>query len=403
MKERLLKYLQYGNQYYGIEHTAVGDNDKFYVLGLKKSKNEVDVSYRGEIDDIEEISQIIPKNTSVCLIVNNDLVLTKRIETKSGEDKIILNEAFPNLRLEDFYYEILREEHYTFISICRQVDIDQIIKTYTGLNVSIIDISLGTLAIKNVLEYINNTDIITTSNASVQIVDKAFHSIEKMQISTINKYEVNGINISNTELLSFSGAISIILNLDNFSTNLKSVRIPLFKDFQQKRFFSQFLKTGLISLFGILLLNFFIFNNYFNQISELQETSQFMSSSKEKVTTLNVKVIKSKKMVEDIQKSNSSKSTFYLNQIISDIPASIILEDYEYQPLLKRINKDKPIKTKINAIEFSGVSTDSKVLSDWMDNLENIEWVNSVEVVNYENTSKNKSRFSTLIYIKNDI
>ena len=140
------------------------------------------------------------------------------------------------------------------------------------------------------------------------------------------------------------------------STNLKTNKIDLYKEFQQKRFFNHFLKIGLSSVLIILLINFFVFNHYFNTVNVLQETSQLMSNSKDRVTRLNAKVIKSKKMVDDIQKSNSSKSTFYLNEIISNIPNFIVLENYNYQPLTRRVEENKPIKINKNTIEFSGFS-----------------------------------------------
>ena len=402
MKDYILSYLKYGHLYYGIEHTNLGSDLILYGLGIKKSKRQLEIKQELQVNSLEDLAKQLSKNTPVFLIINNDLVLTKRIEENEGDDIKLLQTAFPNLKRDDFYYEILKQDDYCFVSICRKADVDSILKKYTVLGVLVIDFSLGKLIAYNAISFIEDLETITLSNAKVSLDRKEIYDIKKKNDLKVNTYDVNGISVANKHLLSFSGILTLILKNNKLINNLNSSTVHLLNEFVQKRFFSQFLKLGLASLFTILLVNFLVFNHYFEKTNNLRETSQVIAISKEKVNHLNEKVIKAKNMVEDVQKSSSSRSSFYIYQLMSNLPETIILSDLEYQPLLKKINKDKPIQNIINSLRISGSSRNSDMFSDWIASLEKVGWIDQVEVIDYEGLAKGNSNFDIKISIVNE-
>lgn len=127
-------------------------------------------------------------------------------------------------------------------------------------------------------------------------------------------------------------------------------------------------------LLGILLINFFLFNHYYSAVNELQQTSQ-------------------------INKSSSSKSSFYVNAIIESLPTTILLSELNYQPLLKRIKAEKAIENEVNTILISGASTRSVSFSKWITSLEFFDWTRSVEILSYKDISKSTSDFSIKLKI----
>src|SRR5690606_9911263 len=100
-------------------------------------------------------------------------------------------------------------------------------------------------------------------------------------------YDINGLKVSDKKLLSLSGALQTVLSNTNPQTNFQTVTNDFKTQFFQQRFFTVFLKSGLVFILGLLLVNFLFFNHYFNKVKELQQVSQINQESKSDMVTLN--------------------------------------------------------------------------------------------------------------------
>ena len=103
MFKKLKTYLLFGNSYCGIEHTSKATIE---AILLEKKKNEVTIHDSFDAKTIAEIAQKLPKKQHVFLVVNNTEVLNKFVESNEKQPNRLLFEAFPNLAINDFYYEI---------------------------------------------------------------------------------------------------------------------------------------------------------------------------------------------------------------------------------------------------------------------------------------------------------
>ncbi|SFJ00627.1 PilN domain-containing protein [Olleya namhaensis] len=401
MINKVLSYLQYGNRFCGIEHTTKNGNDIIISTILKHSKKELDIETAFEANTIEEASQIIKKNQHAFLIINNDKVLSKQIESEQKDALKLVYKAFPNINIDDFLYEVFSQKNTHFISLCRKSYVQKIIEDYKKNNIFIISVSIGNSVISVIKSFIKTNEIYS-SNSKILIEDKLITKIEKNDDLANQSYSLNGLSVSNTCLLSFSGALNSILKIDVTETNFNVNKELLLGSFKQHRFFQQFLKfAGLFLLLG-LLINFLVFNHYFNSVNELTQISAVNQSTKSKIVTLNEAVSKKQKMVDDLLKSNGSRSSFYVNEIIHSLPKSIMLSEYNYQPLVKRIKTEKEIKIEGDIIKISGTSNDSKLFSNWISQLEKNNWVVKINIEDYGATSNSNSDFTIKIEIHND-
>ena len=134
----------------------------------------------------------------------------------------------------------------------------------------------------------------------------------------------------------------------------------------------------------------------------MEQVSEINQVTKKQIIILNETVSKKQKMVDDLLKSNGSKSSFYSHTIIESLPETILLSDYHYQPLLRRIKEDAPIEISENHILVSGSCIKSSDFSEWINHLEKMGWIAKVAIVEYRNTSSKKSEFKVSILIRND-
>lgn len=401
MKDKFISYLTYGNRFYSVEQTLVNGNAVYYGIELKKSKNQVEVEHNFQYDNLNEVSRHIPKCKAVFLVINNDFIITKKIKSVDTEILRLVHQAFPNIKIDDFYYEVLKQNNIHFVSICRKMYLDKLLNDYHLNNISVVDFSLGNLMLSSIANLISEK-VIYTINARITKEDNQIHSIDIAEDLTDSSYTFNDTNLTNKELLNFSSALSLITNKKQTVSAFNNKEQVLMSRFKEKRFFTQFTKTGLSFLFMALLINFFLFSNYYDKANRLRETSQVLETSKSNIMSLSTKVKKSQKLVEDVLKTNASRSSFYADALIKDIPESIVLTQLNYQPLLKKIKADKPIDNDANIIIVSGTSSERILVSEWISTLETMNWIQYIEILSFDDTQKSTSSFSFKIYIQDE-
>nr|WP_321232937.1 hypothetical protein [uncultured Psychroserpens sp.] len=400
MKDRLITYLTFGNRFYSIEQTQSNGEAIYYGIELKKTKNQVEVAKSFEYKNLDETSKYIPKHKPVFLVINNEFVITKRIESNETEPLKLAHLAFQNIKIDDFYYEVLKQKNIHFISICRKDYLDKLLSDYQTNNISIIDFSLGNLMITSISNLISEKEV-QTSNAVITKENDQISAIEIDNNLTEVSYAFNDTTLKSQELLPFSSALSLITKTKQVVSAFNSKDQNLLTNFKEKLFFNQFIKIGLSLLFITLLINFFLFNNYYDKVNQLREITQVFNVSKSKLINLSDKVQKTQKMVEDVLKSNASKSSFYVDAIIHNLPDAIILSELNYQPLLKKIKDDKAIQNDIDVIIVSGTTSDRVLVSQWISQLETKDWINNIEILSFDDKQK-ASLFSIKINIQDD-
>ncbi|WP_111684202.1 hypothetical protein [Winogradskyella tangerina] len=396
--DHIITYLKYGNRFVSIEHTQQHGKDIIHGLVLKKKKNELYIEKSFSENTITELKRIISKNKSVNLVINTNAVLTKMARTKSTDLLKLAHLSFPNIKINDFYVEILNQGDIHFVSICRKSYIENLIKDYSSNGITIVDFSLGNLIASELTPFIEFESFFS-SNAELHIESNKITEITTLDADKEYEYNINGLSIISTQLLSFAAVLRKLSKNKTTITSFSNRSSELLSSFNQKLFATQFLKIGLSILFILLLINFLFFNHYYNELSALKGTSQILETSKEKMLSLNQSVQQKEKMVSDILKHSSSKSSYYINAIINQLPESILLTECNYQPVFKRIKDGKPIEYEKNTIIISGRISDRNYFSHWISQLENYDWVRSVNITVFEDLDKSTSKFTIRIDI----
>ena len=111
----------YNNQQLNIAYTeALYKNDNLKIVKLQKANTIEDLNFDQQ-------------NTPIQLGITGTNVLTKQIE-KTSTKKAIVN-AFPNLDIDDFYYDVFQTDTQTYVSVCSKSHIDKLLEavSYTHL------------------------------------------------------------------------------------------------------------------------------------------------------------------------------------------------------------------------------------------------------------------------------
>ncbi|QTE21141.1 PilN domain-containing protein [Polaribacter cellanae] len=388
------KAIIYGNTFSAVEFA---EKDKLHILQLKKKKDEFIITRNLEVDNFEELSQELNNLKHLFLVLNNEQVLSKKVISSQKEPITILRTAFPNLSLNDFYYQVHSSETCSFVSIVRKTVVNMLITKFQKAGISIIDFSIGNIGIQSLTSYLDNNKFFT-SNAAVHIENNNIKEIEKTEVEKEN-YSVNDLEVSNTKLLSLAGIISYYTE-----TSLSLISKELKTAYQQKRFFDVGLKLGSGLLLFALIINFMFFSNYRDKVSSLTNDLQLQSTYKKQLNTLLKKVNQKKTLVESIQSGSNTDVSKYLDNLGSSVPNTVLLSKIEYQPLEGVLKSDKEISFKKHTIIVRGNAKENNDFTNWIAFLEKKDWIENISIIAYGKGKKeNKlSAFEFLITFKNE-
>jgi hypothetical protein len=367
--------LKYGTKYSAIEHA---EQDSYNYLRLAKKKQELVVSARKKATSFQEFLPQLKGLKHVFLIVNDEQVLSKKIEGNENDFLSAARTAFPNITLSDFYFQVYATAYNSFISIVRKEYVANIIKSYENAGISVIDFSLGNLAIQNLTGVLNQSEIFS-SNAQLFFKSNEF----------------NDIAITNDEVLLLGGIVGYYTN-----TASSSVRNDLQQIYKQKRFFDLGLKFSLGFLSTILFINFLIFSAYRNEISTLSFSLQLSETYKNQLNALQSNRDKKRELVKSISSNATSNLSEYIDEIAISAPNTTLLVGLKYQPIKGTIKRDKQIMFDKNSIVITGTSKNNSASSDWIAILQKKDWIEKATIIQYGNAKKKRSDASFEFLIK---
>ncbi|PQJ80293.1 hypothetical protein [Polaribacter porphyrae] len=371
--------LKYGNTYTAIEHA---EHKRFILLQLQRKKKELVLLRKKSFQSQDKTIQELKGQKHVFLVVNNEQVLSKSIDFFHEDEKRVVKNAYPNINTNDFYYEVFSKSNTSFVSIARKDTIDTIISEYQKAGIYVVDFSLGNLVIQN-LQNLQDYNQLSTSNAIVAYENKELVSINEKELK--KNYIVNDLDVANTEVLSLAGIIAY------YTQNVSStIQNELYGKYIQKRFFDIGLRTGLGFLLVVLLINFFVFSHYRNEVGTLTGELQMSLNFKNQLNTLQKQVTQKKQLVQSMNAASNKSISKYIDELGSSLPESNLLHQLTYQPKEGIQKKDKPLLFKQNSISVKGISKNDVAFSNWISAIEKKNWVEEVSILNYGKGKKRR-------------
>ena len=380
-----------GNQFVGMELFSSKEEEGIALLHVERKKKELQLVHKEKRKNFQDVLINLNKKTPVFLTINNSQIIHKEVEGIESVDSKLLHKAFPHINKDDFYYEIWRFHSKSIIAICRKDYLEQILNQFTKHKIIVAGISLGVCAISQISAFLKESEIVLNHHKISLIETETM--IASVENSTIN-YNINGLEIQNNYLIGFASILQHILGHNKNSGNLTSKNKFLIDSFYQGAFFDKILKLSVFVLFILLLINFFIFNNYYKKSEELASSVSVSKILIEKIKTTKSRLKNKEKKINEILSSSQSKSSLRINEIIKDLPYTVLLDELVYCPLEKNIKQEEPIKFQTEAILISGKTTNANDLTNWIERLSKLKWIKSTTIVHFGKNENEDSVFT---------
>lgn len=372
--------------YYGIEVTSFKDGELvFNLAALKAFKGELNLeSFRDE----KNYKVDNKKTINACLVVNTEQVLSRVSTQPSGNVEQNIDQLFPNLEVNQFYYQSHDYQGQKFISISRKSHIDAIVEALEKLSIYVNDICLGN-TIVSVLDKFSTLKSLTTSNASIYIENGL--SVKKQNDLTTETYTIEGIDVPNLHVLSFLGAVHQNLSLFDSENNLSDIVKSSHDEYKQYLIFYYGIRSAVAILLLALMVNFYYFNSYYDYVSNNPNVEN--ESLKTTFANLKAEVDQQDKLINQILQNQSSSTSQIINDVIKTLPANIELSVIAFQALRKSIKKGKPIELNLGEVIIKGDTRENESFATWNTALENLNWVKNVTITKFdaiENSDKHQ-------------
>lgn len=393
MVKKIIKHITEGSIFAGLEVNTSDNGDIYFFLEIKKLKDELVISKSLILNNLEDIKLHVNRTTPLFLCFNNDSILTKQLSNPSiSAEAALVNEAFPNIEIKTFYWEIIQKAKNSVVSISRKEFVDSVLLKLSQIKLIPFQISLGISGIEEILQY-TDVELLYLNSQNLKLNNGDIIEIESDIDNQEVFYKISELKLSNFNLL-ILGQILSHLNGSKRFTNFSDQNKKLNSNVKNERIFDVVGKFALAFFAILLLVNFIFYNHYFSKVNDLQTNLLASDSQKENLIKLENTIKIKQEKINTISNSSNSKSTYYLDIIAQSIPKSILLNRLDYQPLTKNIQNNKPIFIDKKIIILSGLSNDNNEFSKWIEILEKNDWIASIETLDFDFVNDSSSEFS---------
>lgn len=392
-----LKNFLFGSQYVGIEHFSYDTEEKVALLEFKKSKQELVIAKQDLRIFKDSILKSFDKKKAHLLVVNTNQVIQKEVEEDERSDNKLLHKAFPNIKWEDFYYEIWRLKNKSIVCISRKSYIDELLLKYQKEGVSVTHISLGNCSVSSIMNF-STYETLETNKHSLNISDSDL-TISLRDKQKLIRYDINGLTVSNEHLLPFSAVIQYFVNKKSTSGNVSNLNSNLEDHYFQKQFFRKGIQLGVCFLLTTLLINFFIFTNYYKKVQENDQILIQNSSSKKAFSKTKERIVQKEEKLNAIYSTKQTQCTYLINEITKSVHSSILLTELMYQPLEKKIKSGEAILIQNNVIIISGTTINNQQFTNWTESLQKFKSIDKVIITHFGSNETSETAFSLKIVL----
>ncbi len=400
MMKRLITYLKEGTRYYAVEVTGTDSEATLFFISIQKQKNTLKI-----VESVPLTMAMLPKkikrHVPLFVLINTPQVLTKVIPSSTEDSLAVVDTAFPNIKTAEFHYEWVRSGKNAMVAICRKAHVNTIFRKLKEAGFHISGFALGALHISTIQEFLP-ADNVVLPHTRILLKDGEIMEMEKTTEKHHTTYEINGITLENSYLPGFATILSSVLKNSGTRSDFEELNTSFSRDFYNRRFLSFFLKFSLGFLLLVLLTNAFFFSAYYKKTTQLQETLALKSADKNQVQELSRRVTEKQHRVEAILASSSSKSSLYLDKIATALPLSVLLDNIRYQPVASQLKQGSELKVERNVLIISGLSKDSNAFSRWVETMEKWDWVQHINIRDYDYSGVSTASFAIQIIVNHE-
>lgn len=362
------------------------------ALLLKRVKNNIVAENTAEGKPLSEIIPSLSKSQPLCLTIDGRGIIHKKVQaTPDTRLPDLLQQVLPNATLADFYVQKTRvDDTQVIVSLCRKDVLSDILREFETVRLFVVRLYLGPFAVKNILSLMDDPPAeILVPGYLLFHQNGVLTSFERTdrEVRNLVPYKVSDEGVLPGSLCLYASCLAFFMAIRDESRDEKIRQSE--DEFYYKRML-QVIGTGLVGfLFAALLVNFLVFDNYRKKEQELSSQVSLNNDLLSQLDTLRGELAQKQQFVEKNCLSGGSRLSFYADRIAFTVPEQILLSETDIFPLQKKLKEEQEALFLHRAIHVSGTTSNSNYLNEWIKILNQEQWAEEVNILNYfqENAS----------------
>jgi len=368
--------------------------------GQKISRAGKDVIFT----NIEDFYRETDVKTPHIISINGKGIISKVIESNLTETEIY-NSVLPGANHNEFYFQRIRLGNDQMeVSIIKRLVLDSYLDSFKKHEINVIDFFLGVSCLSLIKQQVftNNTNNTNSANAgyyNLLLSENGFISINKVsEESNDNFFQFDNEKVDGTFLIPFANAVSFYANAINYSINSNSLNESK-KHYVDKQKFDFMLKASLSIFLLLLLINFFVFQFYFDKNVKQKELFSVYQNRISEFENLKKQQQIRSSFYEATGFNDKQYISFYADRFAATVPESITLSSLDCYPATK--NENDSLSFKKRFMEVKGTCKQSLQLNEWLTQIKTQPYVDNAELLDYKTNEISKiGEFQLAISLK---
>ncbi len=387
----------------GVDLILHSDQQHFNVIVLKRKKGEIQIAKKViGLTDTNELFEALGSDIPIYLSLNGKSILHRQVESNEDLNNVqLLNSVLPNSDPSDFYIESVISSQATFVSIIRKNILDHIIEQLTTAQLCILQVGIGSFDVRFLSSYIPDVLSIQTEKQIINLSEAGeIHSFSANNKEDWSEVKIGDDYIDSRLAQCYAGAFKGLIGIPSNSdiANLNIAR----EEFSHKTIY----KKGSIALLGgllfVLIINTGLYYNYKSSNAKLSTQLLYKNGQLQELDILKSKLDRQEKLLKTTSINQSTRTSFYADQIGKSVPDGISLTKLSIFPIEGKkddYTKSDLVKFKKNEILIAGSCKSSKIYNQWIKDLQGQEWIKTVRHLNYKDISNSLGEFELNVLI----
>ena len=372
------------------------------VCILEIKKGVVTLIDRKEKITLNELPHLIPKNCPVQLAIDGKGILTRKITGSSlANEEHVLREIIPNAKTSDFYLRSYKTTDFSFLSLIRTGQLDEIIDSLSSSGLSVIDVHLGPFVVSSLLPFISaNDQSLQFGYGTIHFQNGVIEEVTSAASEQQN-YKVGDDLISSTLLVAYSAALSFFIENDALQKwgawqKVKEER----SNWEQKEIFRKASVGAGIFFFSVLFINAMVYFNLYTENQELSEDQGMNRKLVKELATLKQDVERNRDLIKTAGWIKKPPVWFYADRLAASVPEGISLTTLNVFPVDEKVLSDlKKTVFRSSRIHISGTCTRPLTLNQWLGSLKSLDWISSITDQTYKYVDREKNGYFDFVIL----
>jgi Tfp pilus assembly protein PilN len=371
----------------GVELVAdAGGIREIRLCLLKKEKQTLKTVLTRTVYTLQELAELT-KGIPVILVLSGKQILHKKVPLSSLVSRgSLAQKVLPNASDADFVIQQYESvSHSAYLSLVRKSYFEELYSGFQKEGIVITACYLGPFICQS-LERLLNAEELSMPGYRLRFEAGRIEELQAVDTPSagISFLRVGDDNVEQSLLTAFAAAFSHFAgNGGGLQADIPAVKAGA-EEFRQKSIFLLAGKSVLVFFLLALLINYFVFDSYWQRLTDLQARYSMNQGLIARYEQLSQELKEKEQFLEKSGLLVASRSSYYADRLAEDISTGIRLTRLEINPLIKKESTDSLLEFRSKHIRVNGKCVRSIDLNAWIKVLKSKEWVKEVSILAYK-------------------